>query len=105
MPKKATISTVTIFEQSGLLVMGFYVGNDGAGIQEADFGTISSAEEHYYAWRDIWPEENRSYTPPLGVGREQEKLIQGMLVHDTLLRILRTCTVFMDLDTGNPRHH
>ena len=42
MPKKATISTITIFEQSGLLVMGYYTGNDGAGILEADFGTIKA---------------------------------------------------------------
>jgi type I restriction enzyme, R subunit len=41
----------------------------------ADFGTISSAEEYYYAWRDVWPEESREYSTPLGVEREQEKLI------------------------------
>lgn len=42
MPKKATVATFTIFEQSGLLVMGYYVGNDGSIIQVADFGTIKA---------------------------------------------------------------
>jgi type I restriction enzyme R subunit len=66
----------------------------------AEFGTISSGEEQFHAWKDIWPEGNRAYTPPLGIEREQETLIQGMLPPATLLDILRTSTVFMDTDDG-----
>ena len=66
--------------------------------EKAEFGTITSGHEHFYAWKDIWPEDN--YAPPLGVEREQEKLIQGLLASHTLLNVLRTCTVFMDTDAG-----
>ncbi len=68
--------------------------------EKAEFGTITSGHEHFYAWKDIWPEGNQAYTPPLGVEREQEKLIQGLLAPATLLDVLRTCTVFMDTDSG-----
>ena len=68
--------------------------------EKAEFGTITSGHEHFYAWKDIWPESNRRYTPPLGVEREQERLIQGLLAPATLLDVLRTCTVFMDTDAG-----
>ena len=68
--------------------------------EKAEFGTITSGHEHFYAWKDIWPESNRSYAPPLGVEREQEKLIQGLLAPATLLDVLRTCAVFMDTDDG-----
>ncbi len=68
--------------------------------EKAEFGTITSGHEHFYAWKDIWPESNRAYTPPLGVEREQERLIQGLLAPETLLDVLRTSTVFMDTDSG-----
>lgn len=68
--------------------------------EKTEFGTITSGHEHFCAWKDIWPEERRVYTPPLGVEREQEKLIQGLLDPATLLDVLRTCTVFMDTDAG-----
>lgn len=68
--------------------------------EKAEFGTITSGHEHFHAWKDIWPEPNRYYTPPLGIEREQEKLIQGLLAPATLLDVLRTCTVFMDTDSG-----
>ncbi|HXF39388.1 MAG TPA: HsdR family type I site-specific deoxyribonuclease [Blastocatellia bacterium] len=68
--------------------------------EKAEFGTITSGHEHFYAWKDIWPETRRVYTPPLGVEREQERMIQGLLAPDTLLDVLRTCTVFMDTDSG-----
>lgn len=68
--------------------------------ETADFGTITSGEEHFSVWKDIWPEKFRSFTPPLGVVREQETLIQGMLGRETLLSILRCCSVFMDTDSG-----
>jgi type I restriction enzyme R subunit len=68
--------------------------------EKAEFGTITSGHEHFYAWRDIWPESRRRYALPLGVEREQERLIQGLLAPATLLDVLRTCTVFMDTDSG-----
>ncbi|MRR54255.1 MAG: type I restriction endonuclease subunit R [Deltaproteobacteria bacterium] len=68
--------------------------------EKAEFGSITSGHEHFHAWKDIWPEENRNYVPPLGIEREQERLIQGLLAPATLLDILRTCTVFMDTDSG-----
>lgn len=68
--------------------------------EKATYGGITSGYEHFYAWKDIWPECYRQYTPPLGIEREQERLIQGMLPPTTLLHILRTCAVFMDTDSG-----
>ncbi len=68
--------------------------------ERAEFGTLTCGHEHFHAWKDIWPESNRSYTPPLGVEREQERLVQGLLAPATLLDVLRTCTVFMDTDAG-----
>ncbi|MGQ0555033.1 MAG: type I restriction endonuclease subunit R [Nitrospiraceae bacterium] len=68
--------------------------------EKAEFGTITSGHEHFSAWKDIWPEGRRSYQSPLGIEREQERLIQGLLAPDTLLDVLRTCTVFMDTDSG-----
>jgi type I restriction enzyme R subunit len=66
----------------------------------AEFGTITSGYEHFYAWKDIWPESRRNYSPPLGIERDQERMIQGLLAPATLLDVLRTCTVFMDTDSG-----
>ncbi|MCX7169697.1 MAG: HsdR family type I site-specific deoxyribonuclease [Proteobacteria bacterium] len=68
--------------------------------EQAEFGSITSGHEHFHAWKDIWPAANRAYTPPLGVEREQERMIQGLLAPATLLDVLRTCTVFMDTDSG-----
>lgn len=68
--------------------------------EKAEFGTMTSGHEHFSAWKDIWPESRRAYRPPLGVEREQEVMIQGLLAPDTLLDVLRTCTVFMDTDDG-----
>jgi type I restriction enzyme, R subunit len=68
--------------------------------EKAEFGTITSEHEHFYAWKDIWPESHKNYTPPLGIEREQENLIQGLLAPTTLLDVLRTSTVFMDTDSG-----
>ncbi len=66
--------------------------------EQADFGTITATdEEFFYPWRDIYPEEYRNYTPPLGKERRQELLIQGMLAKETLLDIVRNCTLFMDV--------
>ena len=65
---------------------------------QCEFGTVTSTdEEYFYPWRDIYPEKYRKYTPPLGKERQQELLIQGMLPKETLLDIIRNCTVFMDV--------
>jgi len=68
--------------------------------EKAEFGTITSESEHFYAWKDICRDEHRTYTPPLGTEREQELLIKGLLAPETLLDVLRTCSVFMDTDSG-----
>jgi type I restriction enzyme R subunit len=63
---------------------------------EADYGTITSGEEHFYAWKTLWPEDDEG----LNKKNSQQRLIQGMLSRENLLRILRTCSVFMDTDSG-----
>lgn len=68
--------------------------------EAAEFGTISSATEHFYAWRNIWPETYAKFDPPLGEVRQQEQLVQGLLNKHALLDMLRTSTVFMDLPNG-----
>lgn len=68
--------------------------------EAAEFGTITSATEHFYRWRNIWPEQYATIAPPLGVVRQQEELLQGLLNPPALLDMLRTCAVFMDLPTG-----
>ncbi|KYG99256.1 HsdR family type I site-specific deoxyribonuclease [Bradyrhizobium sp. DOA1] len=68
--------------------------------EAAEFGTISSAPEHFYGWRNIWPEKFSAITPLLGEVRAQEELVQGLLNPHCLLDMLRTCSVFMDLPNG-----
>ena len=68
--------------------------------ERAEFGTISSAQEHFYGWRNVWPERYASIVAPLGVVRDQERLVQGLLNPHALLDMLRTCSVFMDLPNG-----
>lgn len=68
--------------------------------EAAEFGTISSAPEHFYGWRNIWPKAYAAITPPLGEIRAQEELVQGLLNPHCLLDMLRTCSVFMDLPNG-----
>ncbi|ACS79724.1 type I restriction endonuclease subunit R [Maridesulfovibrio salexigens] len=64
---------------------------------EAEFGSITATEDYFFAWKDIYPVKHKEYEPPLGRERAQEILIQGMLPPETLLDIIRTCTVFMDV--------
>ena len=67
---------------------------------QADFGTITATdEEFFFPWKDIFPEVHREFSPPLGHIRQQETLIQGMLPKETLLDLIRTCSVFMDAGT------
>ena len=63
---------------------------------EADYGTISSGEEHYYGWKTLYPEDDDA----AGALNAQQRLIAGMLGKRNLLKILRTCSVFMDTDGG-----
>jgi type I restriction enzyme R subunit len=64
---------------------------------KADFGTITSTDEHYFAWR--YAPENRPAPSLLnGRTREQEILVAGMLAPKTLLDIVRSFAVFMDTD-------
>lgn len=65
---------------------------------EADYGTITSGEEHFYPWKTQWPLADETALEM----SQQQKLINGMLNKPNLLSILRTCSVFMDTD-GGPR--
>jgi type I restriction enzyme R subunit len=68
--------------------------------ERAEFGTVSSAEDHFYGWRSVWPQRFADIVSPLGVERDQERLAQGLLNPHALLDMLRTCSVFMDLPNG-----
>lgn len=63
---------------------------------EADYGTITSGEEHFYPWKTQWPQPD---TTAEGMN-QQEQLINGMLNKVNLLNMLRTSSVFMDTDSG-----
>lgn len=63
---------------------------------EADYGTITSGEGHFYAWKTLWPDSDEELTKT----NPQQRLIHGMLSKENLLRILRTCSVFKDTDSG-----
>ncbi|OHC69484.1 MAG: deoxyribonuclease HsdR [Rhodocyclales bacterium RIFCSPLOWO2_02_FULL_63_24] len=63
---------------------------------EADYGTISSGEEHYHAWKTLYPRDDAA----LAEMNAQQQLIAGMLDRANLLQILRTSSVFMDTDSG-----
>ncbi|GHD41831.1 type I restriction enzyme, R subunit [Marinobacter persicus] len=65
---------------------------------EADYGTITSGEEHFYPWKTLWPRDDSDAE---GMNA-QHRLIEGMLNKTNLLRILRTSSVYMDTD-GGPR--
>lgn len=63
---------------------------------EADYGTITSGEEHFYPWKTQWPQ-----TDDIAKGwNQQQQLINGMLNKTNLLDMLRTCALFMDTDAG-----
>lgn len=63
---------------------------------EADYGTITSGDEHFYPWKTQYPQDDSSAE---GMDQQQQ-LINGMLGKANLLSILRTCSVFMDTDSG-----
>ncbi len=65
---------------------------------EADYGTITSGDEHFYPWKTQWPQKDE-----VAEGwNQQQQLINGMLNKANLINMLRTCSVFMDTD-GGPR--
>lgn len=63
---------------------------------EADYGTITSGEEHFYDWKTLYPQDDAA----LEGMNAQQRLIAGMLTKTNLLHILRTSTVCMDTDSG-----
>jgi len=63
---------------------------------EADYGTITSGDEHFYAWKTLYPQDDAARE---GLNPQQQ-LIAGMLTRHNLLQILRTSAVFMDTDSG-----
>ena len=63
---------------------------------EADYGTITSGEEHFYAWKTLHPGDDAWLAGMNG----QQQLIAGLLTRQNLLQILRTSAVFMDTDGG-----
>ncbi len=65
---------------------------------EADYGTITSGDEHFYPWKTQWPQPDSAAD---GMSQQQQ-LINGMLNKTNLLSMLRTSSVFMDTD-GGPR--
>lgn len=67
---------------------------------EADFGTITSGMEHFFPWKTLWPQKDEQAGKTAGRVNPQEQLISGMLNKSNLLHILRTCSVFMDTDSG-----
>ncbi|BBA35012.1 HsdR family type I site-specific deoxyribonuclease [Methylocaldum marinum] len=64
---------------------------------EADYGTITSGEEHFFAWKTLYPRDDATRE---GMNAQQQ-LIAGMFAKPNLLHILRTCSVFMDTDGGS----
>jgi len=62
----------------------------------ADYGTITSGEEHFYPWKTQWPQPDSVME---GMN-QQAQLINGMLNKTNLLSMLRTMSVFMDTDAG-----
>lgn len=63
---------------------------------EADYGTFTSGEEHFFPWKTQWPADDKQAENMT----QQEQLINGMLTKPNLLSILRSSTVFMDTDAG-----
>lgn len=63
---------------------------------EADFGTITSGDEHFYAWKTLFPQNDSA----LEDMNAQQQLIAGMLTKANLLQILRTSSVFMNIEGG-----
>lgn len=62
----------------------------------ADYGTITSGDEHFYPWKTQWPQADSA-----AEGKNQQaQLINGMLNKPNLLNMLRSMSVFKDTDAG-----
>jgi len=60
-------------------------------------GSVTSSYQHFLEWKDIYPDKYKKFE---SVGEEpssQEVLIQGMLVPETLLDIIRNFTLYMNV--------
>jgi type I restriction enzyme R subunit len=65
---------------------------------EADYGTITAGDEHFYDWKTLYPQDDGA----LAGMNAQQRLIAGMFTKANLLQILRSCAVFKDTE-GGPR--
>jgi len=65
---------------------------------EADYGTVTSSEEHFYDWKTLYPQDDGA----MDGMNAQQRLVAGMLTRHNLLHMLRTSALFMDTD-GGPR--
>ena len=68
--------------------------------EDATYGTITSTDQYYLNWKDIYPETLKTYNPPLGKARIQEQLIQAVLSKENLLDLLQNFTLFMEVGEG-----
>ena len=73
---------------------------DVIALDKVQKGKPLSDDEFFFPWKDIFPEKYRQFESPLGQVRQQETLIQGMLPKETLLDLIRTCSVFMNAGTS-----
>lgn len=67
---------------------------------DATYGTITSTDQYFLNWKDIYPESLKTFNAPLGKERRQEHLIQGMLSKDNLLDLIQNFTLFMEVSEG-----
>lgn len=66
----------------------------------AKYGTITSDEEFYFEWKDVFPRDNLPTGVELAELSSQDKLIYGMLAPANLLDILRSFTLFETTESG-----
>lgn len=66
----------------------------------AKYGTITSDEEFYFEWKDVFPRDNLPARAELAEVSSQDKLIYGMLAPENLLDILRSFTLFETTESG-----
>ena len=67
---------------------------------DATYGTITSTDQYFLNWKDIYPESLKTFNAPLGKERRQEHLIQGMLSKENLLDLIQNFTLFMEVSEG-----
>lgn len=66
----------------------------------AKYGAITSDEEFYFEWKDVFPRDNLPAGVELAELSSQDKLICGMLAPANLLDILRSFTLFETTESG-----